>query len=200
MDYLKLYIGDIDKNMINMKKINDNKFIIQYNKKLFYILPDSSFNNYGIKTFSNTQKITLLLDPNNHKLYIELINHLYNKIKHYINNNNPDIDVINPISNNMLDLNINSFKNNSTKFFEVKNNNITPIDIEYLSNKQFNIAPIFYIYQLTINNNKLYFNFLIYECYIEFHKPLMPIPSILNIFNKSNNNEIKNKNGEEYIF
>lgn len=200
MDYLKLYIGDIDKNMINMKKINDNKFIIQYNKKLFYILPDSSFNNYGIKTFSNTQKITLLLDPNNHKLYIELINHLYNKIKHYINNNNPDIEVINPISNNMLDLNINSFKNNSTKFFEVKNNNITPIDIEYLSNKQFNIAPIFYIYQLTINNNKLYFNFLIYECYIEFHKPLMPIPLILNIFNKSINNEIKNKNGEEYIF
>lgn len=200
MDYLKLYIGDIDKNMINMKKINDNKFIIQYNKKLFYILPDSSFNNYGIKTFSNTQKITLLLDTNNHKLYIELINHLYNKIKHYINNNNPDIEVINPISNNMLDLNINSFKNNSTKFFEVKNNNITPIDIEYLSNKQFNIAPIFYIYQLTINNNKLYFNFLIYECYIEFHKPLMPIPLILNIFNKSINNEIKNKNGEEYIF
>jgi len=200
MDYLKLYISDIDKNMINMKKINDNKFIIQYNKKLFYILPDSSFNNYGIKTFSNTQKITLLLDPNNHKLYIELINHLYNKIKHYINNNNPDIEVINPISNNMLDLNINSFKNNSTKFFEVKNNNITPIDIEYLSNKQFNIAPIFYIYQLTINNNKLYFNFLIYECYIEFHKPLMPIPLILNIFNKTINNEIKNKNGEEYIF
>lgn len=200
MDYLKLYIGDIDKNMINMKKINDNKFIIQYNKKLFYILPDSSFNNYGIKTFYNTQKITLLLDPNNHKLYIELINHLYNKIKHYINNNNPDIEVINPISNNMLDLNINSFKNNSTKIFEVKNNNITPIDIEYLSNKQFNIAPIFYIYQLTINNNKLYFNFLIYECYIEFHKPLMPIPLILNIFNKSINNEIKNKNGEEYIF
>lgn len=200
MDYLKLYIGDIDKNMINMKKINDNKFIIQYNKKLFYILPDSSFNNYGIKTFSNTQKITLLLDSNNHKLYIELITHLYNKIKHYINNNNPDIEVINPISNNMLDLNINTFKNNSTKFFEVKNNNITPIDIEYLSNKQFNIAPIFYIYQLTINNNKLYFNFLIYECYIEFHKPLMPIPLILNIFNKSINNEIKNNDGEEYIF
>jgi DNA-dependent RNA polymerase auxiliary subunit epsilon len=200
MDYLKLYIGDIDKNMINMKKINDNKFIIQYNKKLFYILPDSSFNNYGIKTFSNTQKITLLLDPNNHKLYIDLIKHLYNKIKHYINNNNPNIEVINPISNNMLDLNINSFKNNSTKFFEVKNNNITPIDIEYLSNKQFNIAPIFYIYQLTINNNKLYLNFLIYECYIEFHKPLIPIPLILNIFNKSINNEIKNKDGEEYIF
>jgi DNA-dependent RNA polymerase auxiliary subunit epsilon len=200
MDYLKLYIGDIDKNIINMKKINDNKYIIQYNKKLFYILPDSSFNNYGIKSFSNTQKITLLLDPNNHKLYIELINHLYNKIKQYINTNNPDIEVINPISNNMLDLNINSFKNNSTKFFEVKNNNVTPIDIEYLSNKQFIIAPIFYIYQLTINNNKLYFNFLIYECYIEFHKPLIPILSILNIFNKSNNKEIDNTNNEEYIF
>lgn len=200
MDYLKICINDIDKNMINMKKINDNKYIIQYNKKLFYILPNSSFNNYGLKTFSTTQKITLLLDTNNHKLYIELINHLYDKIKHYMNTNNPNIEVINPISNNMLDLNINSFKNNPTKFFEVNNNNVTPIGIEYLSNKQFIMAPIFYIYQLIINNNKLYFNFLIYECYIEFHKPLMPIPSILTIFNKTNNNKIKNTNDEEYIF
>lgn len=114
MNYLKICINDIDKNMINMKKINDNKYIIQYNKKLFYILPNSSFNNYGLKTFSTTQKITLLLDTNN-----------------------PNIEVINPISNNMLDLNINSFKNNPTKFFEVNNNNVTPIGIEYLSNKQY---------------------------------------------------------------
>jgi hypothetical protein len=203
MEYLKLYIKDIDINSINMKKINEYKYVIQYKKKLFYILPEYSFNSYGIKTFNNIKKITIILDKYIHKMYIDLINNLYDKIKSYIESSNLNIEVINPISKNTLDLEISDFKNNSTKFFEVKDNDVIPINIENISNKQFDIAPIFFLYQLSVNNNKLYFNFIIYECYIKFHKPLISIPSILEMFNKPNikiDDQKNISNDDGYIF
>lgn len=199
MEYLKLHIDEININSINMKKVNDYKFVIQYNKKLFYILPKIPFNSYGIKSFNNIEKNTIILDEKLHKLYIDLINNLYNKIKSYIESNNLNIEIINPISKNTLDLEINNFKNNSTKFFEVKDNDVIPINIEYISGKQFDIAPIFFLYQLSINNNKMYFNFILYECYIKFYKPLTPIPEILQMFNKIDIKD-NNKNNNEYIF
>jgi hypothetical protein len=150
------------------------------------------------------KKIPLILDKNNeiHMLYIELINYLYNKIKTYIESNGLNIEVINPILNNTLELEINSFKNNSTKFFEINNNNeVIAINIESISNRQFNIAPIFFLYHLTINHNKLYFNFILSECYIKYCKPSLPIPFILDLFSndkKQNNKTIKKD--DSYIF
>jgi hypothetical protein len=206
MDYVKINIDDIKLDMIKFKKINDDKsngikYTILYNGNPFYIIPSSPFENYGIKSFSNTNKITIILDHNIHKSYINLINYLYNKMEKHVKIKNLNIDIVNPIStisnNTTLDININNFKNISTNCFEYTDNGLKSISVKKLHDRQYIIAPLLYIYQLNSINNKLYFNFLVHECYIKFYEPCLPLSEISKIFNHNINMEEHNVNDED---
>jgi hypothetical protein len=208
MDYIKIKIDDIKLDMIKIKKINDDgqnvKYSILYNGKPFHIIPSSPFENYGIKSFSNTDKITIILDNNIHNSYINLINYLYNKMENHIKVKKLNIEVVHPIStisnNSTMDINITKFKNICTNCFEYNDNGLKSINIESLHNRQYVIAPLLYIYQLNNVNNKLYFNFLIHECYIKFNKPCLPLSEISIIFNNNINIEeynVHNENDDE---
>lgn len=185
MDYVKIKINDIKLDMIKFKKTYDDgqnvKYSILYNGNPFYIIPSSPFENYGIKTFSNTNKITIILDHNDHKLYIDLINYLYNKMENHVK---------------VKKLNIN-FKNKLTNCFEYSDNGLKLINIESLHNKQYTIVPLLYIYQLNNVQDKLYFNFLVHECYIKYSEPSLPFSEISRIFNGNINIVKDNINDNE---
>lgn len=205
MDYIKIKIDDINLDMIKFKKINDDgqnvKYSILYNGNPFYIIPSLPFENYGIKSFSNTEKITIILDHNMHNSYINLINYLYNKMENYIKKKKLNIEVVHPIStisnNTTLDINITKFKNISTNCFEYNSNGLKSINIESLYNRQYTIVPLLYIYQLNSVNNKIYFNFLIHECYIKFNEPSLPLSEISRIFSYNVNIENNNTYNED---
>lgn len=210
MDYVKIKINDIKLDMIKFKKTYDDgqnvKYSILYNGNPFYIIPSSPFENYGIKSFSNTNKITIILDHNDHKLYIDLINYLYNKMENHVKVKKLNINIIHPISiisnNSTLDISINNFKNKLTNCFEYNDNGLKLINIESLHNKQYTIVPLLYIYQLNNVQDKLYFNFLVHECYIKYSEPSLPFSEISRIFN-GNINIVKddiNDNENDELF
>lgn len=203
-DYIKVFINDFHEDKINMKKLSDDKFIIQYDRKPFYIVSEDKFNTFGIKSINSINKITLIFDNKNnyHNKYKKIINDIYKKVKKYINDNLSDIDVINPLGekNYTLDIDVYKSKYNTSTFFEVNNNNLISINIHDI-NRSFSISPIIFLYQLIIVNKKLYFNYVIQEAYIQFEEPIMPKEFVLNIFN----NKIKysrdnKKDDNEYCF
>ena len=112
-----------------------------------------------------------------------------------------NINIIHPISiisnNSTLDISINNFKNKLTNCFEYSDNGLKLINIESLHNKQYTIVPLLYIYQLNNVQDKLYFNFLVHECYIKYNEPSLPFSEISRIFNGNINIVKDNINDNE---
>jgi hypothetical protein len=213
-----LSINNIDYEKINIKeiKLEDEikKYLIEYNKNNFLIEANTFFNTYTIKSFNNIKRVPIILANNNanHKLYIDFINYIYKKIKNHIKNISNELEVVHPIINNVLNLEFKEYQNSITKVYEIANDNkLLKINIDKLIDQSFKIIPIIYLYQIHISKNKLYFNFVIEECYVKFISTkintLMPIDSILKIINnenidksnKNNSTKINNKESITYI-
>lgn len=213
-----LSINNIDYEKINIKEIKleeeIKKYIIEYNKNNFLIEANTFFSTYTIKSFNNIKRVPIILANNNanHKLYINFINYIYNKIKNHIKNISNELEVVHPIINNVLNLEFKEYQNSITKVYEIADDNkILKINIDKLIDQSFKIIPIIYLYQIHISKNKLYFNFVIEECYVKFISikinTLMPINSILKIINnenidksnKNNSTKINNKESITYI-
>jgi len=213
-----LSINNIDYEKINIKeiKLEDEikKYLIEYNKNNFLIEANTFFNTYTIKSFNNIKRVPIILANNNanNKLYIDFINYIYKKIKNHIKNISNELEVVHPIINNVLNLEFKEYQNSITKVYEIANDNkLLKINIDKLIDQSFKIIPIIYLYQIHISKNKLYFNFVIEECYVKFISTkintLMPIDSILKIINnenidksnKNNSTKINNKESITYI-
>lgn len=213
-----LSIDNIDYEKINIKEIKVEeeiqKYIIEYNKNIFLIEANTFFSTYTIKSFNNIKRVPIILANNNanHKLYIDFINYIYNKIKNHVKNISNELEVVHPIVNNVLNLEFKEYQNSTTKIYEIANDNkLLKININKLIDQDFKIIPIIYLYQIHISKNKLYFNFVIEECYVKLINTkistLIPIDSILKIINnenidksnKNNSTKIDNKKSSTYI-
>jgi hypothetical protein len=168
MDYLKINIKDFDCSKLNISKTSESKYVIKYNDKPFYIITDSKYKTYGVKKINSISKITI-------------------KVCKYMKNHEKleNLEISNPLGQKQytLDLEIYQTKYNSTSFYEVIENDIVPLELEKI-NKSFDIFPIIFLHQLVISNNKLYFNYVIQQCYIKFEKLMLDKDYIFRIFNE----------------
>jgi hypothetical protein len=205
-----LSINNIDYEKINIKEIKleeeIKKYLIEYNKNNFLIEANTFFSTYTIKSFNNIKRVPIILANNNanHKLYINFINYIYNKIKNHIKNISNELEVVHPIINNVLNLEFKEYQNSTTKVYEIANDNkLLKINIDKLINQNFKIIPIIYLYQIHISKNKLYFNFMIEECYVKFISTkintLMTIDSILKIINNESIDKSNKNNNKESV-
>jgi hypothetical protein len=204
-DIINIQVDDFNVDNINIKKIDNNKFMVQYNKKQWNFICEDKFDTYGVKNTSNVNKITIIFNNKKyHNEYKNVINNIYNKVRNTLCNKYKNIEIINPLGDKQytLDIDIYNFKNNMSRIFEVRNNNVNLIHVNDL-NRPFKICPHIFLYTLTLKDNKLYFNYVIKEAYIKFETPtISSIEYILNIFDSDNDNnedEIQNIDDNEYL-
>lgn len=193
MNCVEVRVDNFDIKYINIKKSDDNKFIVEYNKRPWNLICENKFSTYGLKNTFNIDKVTIIFDFNNdyHNQYKSVINKIYNKVKDTLKDKYKHIEVINPLGEkqNTLDIELYNFKNNTSRIFEVYNKNVKLIHVSEI-NRQFTICPNIFLYALSLRNNKLYFNYVIKEAYIKFEKPkLVSIEYILNIFDSDNEDD-----------
>lgn len=205
MDYLKINIKDFDCSKLNISKTSESKYIIKYNNKPFYIITDSKYKTYGVKKINSISKITIIFDKNkkNHDIFKNIINTIFQKVCKYMKNHEKleNLEISNPLGQKQytLDLELYQTKYNSTSFYEVIDNDIVPLELEKI-NKSFDIFPIIFLHQLVISNNKLYFNYVIQQCYIKFEKLMLDKDYIFRIFNEIEKEEIIYSDNEDIGF
>jgi hypothetical protein len=184
----------INNNTFDIQKVKcipdekyDYIYNIRYNDEFtkFYIIPDKSFDSYGIKNkYSPKQKILYNDDENNnelqfsiifdnknkyHNIFKDIINKIYNKLD--INFKNHNIKVYNPISTNHNTMNIDI--NENTIIYKFENQQLSLMKLNeliYHNHIRFKIQPYLFINSLKENNKTLYINIVAKTVIVEFKK------------------------------
>lgn len=210
-----IYASNFDINKIGVIKDKSdnggNTFLVEYDKKPFYLISDKAFETLGFKDYEvfgedNITKLTIIFNDDNefHNKFKKAICEIYDKVNMGLKNRYKNIEVVHPLGDkkrNTIDLEIYEYKYASSSFYEYRDVNTKYVSPNKLKttgkNAPFIISPIIFLSKLYNKNNKIFLIFRIKEAYIQFIRPLLDFNSIEYMFQKNSTNDINYENMNE---